>query len=642
MATTTQRFFIKGQLLNFDPNRTVGKGGEGEVFDLGDGRAFKLLKGPDHPDYQGKDEQHVRDREGAKLRLQLMQKKLPVYPKLTDRVVAPADVVTDSQGTIVGFTMPLMTGAQVLRQLTKQGFRAQAGIDNNGVVRIFQDLHKTVSDLHSKKVQIGDFNLLGVLLKGNTPFLIDADSFQFGQFPCRSFTPRFVDPLVCAADQIVLTGSHTETTDWYAFALMLFESLLYVAPYGGVLTGALAKQVKPDLRPLHRISIFHKDVRYPDKGTPIAALNDEMLDLYHRLLEKDWRGTFPFQLLEKMNWIACTACGAIHCRTKCPVCALVTPGATTQAPAEERHGKVTITRQFTTTGTILDAAFVNGRLLFLYHEDGAFYREGKVKVTSGKLQSGLVSKIAGDKTVFATGTTMLVSTPGQKPESRAVDTYRGQSPVVATNGSSSFFASGGRIQRDVDQGQGTKYLGSSVTGQTMLWTGPKFGFGTYRVGHIRKAFVFDVENQSLNDSVNLPAFEGDPLEADCVFSSHRVWFFTVHEERGKIVHRCTVIDRVGNVIASEEALDSDADSWLANGQGRCASTLQAPSGGQLHCLFIASDEGLSRVDEENGRLVSKVKFPDTKGLVKSDDRLVLTNKGIVLVGTHEVRLLSMS
>jgi serine/threonine protein kinase len=502
----TPRVFIKGTLLNFDPNRTVGKGGEGEVFDLGDGRAFKLFKGPDHPDYVGSDEQHVRDREGAKLRLQLMQKKLPAYPKLNDRVVAPLDVVTDSNGAAVGFTMPLMTGAQVLRQLTKQGFRAQAGIDNNAVVRIFLDLHRTVSDLHSKKVQIGDFNLLGILLKSGTPFLIDADSFQFGQFPCRSFTPRFVDPLVCAPGQLVLTGSHSEVTDWYAFSLMLFECLLYVAPYGGVLTGPLAKRVKQDARPLQRLSVFHQDVRYPDKGTPVTSLNDDVLDLFHRLIEKDWRGVFPVQLLERMNWINCTSCGAIHCRTKCPICALVTPGAAVQAPAEERHGKVTITRNFQTTGTILDAVFVNGRLLFLYHEDGTFYREGKVKVMPGKLQSGLVSKICGDATAFASGSTMVLVKPGQtKPDSFAVDSYRGQSPAVATNGTNYFFSSGGRIQRD--HSLGMKYLGSSVTGQTMFWAGPKFGFGTYRVGHIRKAFVFDVDSQSLNDSIQLRVLE---------------------------------------------------------------------------------------------------------------------------------------
>jgi len=634
-----QQVFVKGKLLSYDPNRTVGKGGEGEVFDLGDGRALKLFKGPDHPDYIGNDDQHQRDRDGARLRLQLMNKKLPAYPKLSDRIVAPLDVVTDAGGQTVGFTMQLMTGAQVLRQLTKQGFRAQAGIDNNAVVRMFVDLHRTVSDLHSKKVQIGDFNLLGILFKSATPFLIDADSFQFGQFACRSFTPRFVDPLQCPKDQLVLTGNHSELTDWYAFSLMLFECLLYVAPYGGVLTGPLAKQVKPDSRPLHRLSVFHKDVRYPDKGTPFKSLNDDVLDLYHRLLEKDWRGVFPLHLLERMQWISCTACRAVHCRTKCPVCALVTPGAAVQAPAEERHGKVTITRNFQTNGTILDAVFVEGRLMFLYHEDGAFYREGKVQVMPGKLQSGLTTAICGDQTMFATGSTMILAAAGRKPESFAVDSYRGQSPAVASNGANYFFASGGRIQRN--HALGTKYLGSSVTGQTMFWSGPKFGFGTYRVGHIRKAFVFDVESQSLNDSVKLPCFEGDPLEANCVFSSNRCWFFTVHDERGKIVHRCTVLDRNGNVIAAEEALDSD-DHWLANGHGRCAGTLPAAGGNQLHCLFLATDEGLVRIDEENGRLVNKVKFPDTKGFVHPDDRLVLTNKGIALVGTREVRTLTMS
>ena len=67
-----QQVFIKGKLLSYDSNRTVGKGGEGEVFDLGDGRAFKLFKGPNHPDYVGNDDQHQRDRDGAKLRLGLV------------------------------------------------------------------------------------------------------------------------------------------------------------------------------------------------------------------------------------------------------------------------------------------------------------------------------------------------------------------------------------------------------------------------------------------------------------------------------------------------------------------------------------------------------------------------------------------
>jgi hypothetical protein len=633
--------FIKGKPLEYDPNRVLGKGGEGEVFDLGDGRAFKLLKGPNHPDYAGADEQQVRDREGAKLRLQLMQRKLPAYPSLNaalaDRVIAPKEIVTDAKGNIVGFTMPSVSGAQVLRQLTKAGYRAQTGIDNAAIIKLFTDLHRTVTGLHAQKVQIGDFNYLGVLVKQLTPYLIDADSFQFGDFHCRSFTPRFVDPLVCPKDSLILTANHSENTDWYAFALMLFECLTFVAPYGGVLVGEKAKKIKADDRPLHRISVFSPEVRYPDKALPLTHLSDEVLDYYRGLLLQDKRGPFPLKLLQSMAWTSCTSCGATHCRPKCPVCSLASPVRLPQI-LEERHGKVTVARHMLTSGVLLDAAFAGGKLLLLYHEDGAFFREGQKQVMPGALQAGLTSLIAGEHTIFATGSTLVVLTPGQAPLKLPVDTYRGQFPVVATNGANYFYVSGGRILRN--DTLGPKFLGAALTGQTMIWAGPTFGFGTYRVGAIRKAFIFDTDSNALNDSVVLPNFHDDPIEADCFFSSNRAWFFTLHDAKGKNVHRCTVIDKSGQVVATAQADEGDG-SWLSNGYGRCAGTLGS-GGNTIHCLFVGSDEGLVRIDVENGVLVEKVRFTDTKGLVRSDDRLELSNKGIFLVGTREARLLTMS
>jgi H/ACA ribonucleoprotein complex subunit 3 len=629
--------FIKGKRLDYDSNRVLGKGGEGEVFDLGDGLAFKLYKGPDHPDYAGSDAQQVRDREGAKHRLVLMQKKLPSYPNLkTDRVIAPKEIVTDGRGAVVGFTMPILSGAQVLRQLTKAGYRAQTGISNADIIKLFTDLHATVSALHAQKVQIGDFNYLGVMVKQLSAYLIDADSFQFGEFHCRSFTPRFVDPLACPKDSLLLTGDHTEDTDWYAFALMLFECLSFVAPYGGVLTGEKAKQIKPDDRPLQRVSVFHSSVRYPDKALPLAHFSDDVLEFYRNLLLKDKRGKFPLALLQGMLWTNCTACGAVHCRPKCPVCAV----ASTVLPPvvlEERHGKATVARQLYTPGVILDALFDGGKLLVLYHEDGAFYREGRRQVMSGALQAGLVTLISGNDTIFTTGTTLISLTPGQNALKLPIDTYRGQLPAVAGNGSDSFFISGGRIQRN--DKNGAKFLGSTLAGQTLFWAGSKFGLGTYRVGAIRKAFIFDLEKNALNDAVNLD-FQDDPIEAECYFSSHRAWLFTVHHERGKNLYRCTVIDANGKVTASAQAAEGDG-SWLSNGYGRCAGTLSG-SNGQAHCLFVGTDDGLLRLDEEKGSLVEKVRFPDTRGLIRSDDRLRLSSKGIFLVGTHEIRLLTMS
>lgn len=637
------KFFINGKVVNFDPDRELGKGGEGQVWDLGDGRAMKILKGPDHPDYAGADAQSERDRKGAELRLKMMQKKLQAYPRhLSDRVVAPMELVSNDSGLVVGFTMPVVLGAQPLRQFTKAGFCGLSGVDNNAKLRLFRDLHETVAGLHSKTVVIGDFNYLGVLVKQATPYLIDADSFQFcagkDAFLCRSFTPRFVDPLVCFPNELVLKGNHSELTDWYAYALMLFECLLYVAPYGGVLTGATAQKVKPDDRPLKRISVFNTDVRYPDKGIALAHLSDDVLAFYHNLLEGDWRGMFPIKLLEQMSWVTCSACGAVHCRRQCPVCTVSVPGAVATAMTE-KYGKATIIRQFTTTGVILDAIFVGGRLHYLFHEDGTFYRDGRQEVVQGQLQPGLVSRITADATIVGSGTTLATIIKGETPESRSVDTYRGQFPVFDANTSNYVWVHGGRILRN--DTLGTKYLGSTVTGQTMLWVGSKFGFGTYRVGQIRKAFVFDIDRHSLNDSVNLPPFVGDPLDADCFFSSSRCWFFTVHDERGKTINRCTVIDASGKVVASAVAQDGDT-SWLGSGHGKCTFTLHRSGQAPVHSLFVVTDDGLVRVEEESGQLIEKVTFPDTKGLVRSDDRLVLGSNGIYLVGPKEIRLLQMS
>jgi H/ACA ribonucleoprotein complex subunit 3 len=631
----TRRVFKNGKPLDFDPNRTLGKGGEGEVFDLGV-EALKLLKGPDHPDYAGNGLQQERDRAGARLRLELMQKKLKAYPKVPSQVVAPVDPVTDSSGKVIGFTMPVVRGAQVLRQLTKPNAKRSAGIDNNAIAKLFIELHQTVSALHQQsKVQIGDFNHLGVLVKQMTPYLIDADSFQIlPGFACRSFTPRFVDPLVCFPDKLVLKDNHSESTDWYAFTLMLFECLLNVAAYGGT----TKKVMRPDDRVLNRISVFNPEINYPDNAVPLLALNDELMEFFRRVLERDWRGPFPLSLLKRMRWTICTTCSIAHSRSKCPLCATAVPGAILSVPAEERHGKMRVLRQFQTAGVILDAVFVDDKLLVLYHEAGVFHREGK-QVMPGELQPGLTARICGDSTLFASDTTLAIVTPGQPPLALPVDSYRGQMPVVATNGRSHFYMTGGRILRD--DVHGSKYLGSALPGQTMLWAGPKFGFGTYRVGNIRKAFVFDVGSHSLNDSVDLPPFVGDPLEAECHFSSNRAWFFSVNEEQGEIVHRCAVIDASGRVIASATAKEGD-DNWLSKAQGRCAATLPAKSGGQLHSLFVNTNEGLLRIDEENGALVQKVSFPDTKGVVRGNDRLALSNQGILLIGAQEVRLLSIS
>src|SRR3989344_2896653 len=196
-----------------DPSKSIGKGGEADIYDVGDGMALKVFKTPDHPDFDGL----PHEQEGARARIAEHQRKLPAFPlNLPIHMVAPQELAYGRDGSIVGYVMPFKRGAEVLLRYSEVNFR-QGGIPDNVVVEIFRDLHSTVRQVHSKGIVLGDFNDLNVLVKDAEAYIIDADSCQFGQFLCRVFTERFVDPLLCdpKEDRLLLYKPHNEMSDWY-------------------------------------------------------------------------------------------------------------------------------------------------------------------------------------------------------------------------------------------------------------------------------------------------------------------------------------------------------------------------------------------------------------------------------------------
>lgn len=631
----SETLYLKNKRLVIDPNRLIGSGGEGDVWDIGGGLALKVFKTHDHPDYAGSDPQSERDREGARLRLEALQKKLPVFPKLPERVIAPQDLVLTKQGLVRGYTMRFLQGGEVLKSFTRSGFRNSAGVDNNAMQGILLDLFDLVSSVHQRGTQIGDFNILGVLVLNGVSYLIDADSFQFGGFMCRSFTPRFVDPTLCKKDEMVLAKDFSEASDWYSFAMMAFETLTYVTPYGGVLKGPLAKTMTQDERPLRRVSVLHKDVTYPAKGTPLDRLSDDFLHYYEQLLHKDVRGTFPRGLFEKTRWHRCGTCGIEHTHRSCPGCKAIVPSASL---VEVRRGRLVLTTVFKTEGRILNATADAGKPRYLYWRDGAFYREGDRLVTRGDLSAKLKTRILGDTTAFSQGGGVVATmSVAADPVVRMVDSYRDTFPVFDTNGKNLFWISSGRILRDGELGE--KFLSRSVPGQTLLWTGPKFGLGTYRVGQIRHSFVFDADT-GVQREVSFPRPVGDPLDATCYFTPHACWFFIASNERGDIMHDCFVIRRDGTIAAHERAKEGDG-SWLDSFMGKTAISL--PKGdGVTHALLSVGDAGMCRIEEQNGSLVETTRWSDTQGVLRPTDLLVPSSQGILVVRNNEILLAKLT
>ena len=617
---------IAGKKINLDPQKAIGKGGEADVFQIGANIVAKIFKKPGHPDFAGMPiEQHA-----AKMRILEHQQKLLLIPKgLPERIVMPEELITDEKdGTIIGYAMRYITGSEVLLRYGERLFR-EKGIDNQVMSEILIDLHKSVTALHKAQVVIGDFNDLNVLVNGKAAYLIDTDSYQFARFMCKMFTAKFADPLLykIGTGELAFIGPHNTNSDWYAFAVMLIQSLLFVDPYGGVYRPLNKGKMIPHVqRPLKRITIFNPDVRYPKPAIPFKVLGDDLLHYLREVFEKDKREEFPLKLLENFRWTKCTKCGTEHARNACPNCAEVTPAAVKEAVAI--RGSVTSTRVFKTDGVILFATEQDGKLLWLCHEDGTFKREGGSVVAKGTLDPGIRFRLREKETLLGKNGQVVALSLNQADKRFAVDSY-GNLPIFDANEKSVYWVKNGQLQRNGELGP--EYIGDVLSDQTLFWVGKEFGFGFYRAGNLNTAFVFDAVRHGIYDSVKLPSIRGQLVDSTCVFGHDRAWFFVATQEGGKTMRQVIVIRKNGEVEASIK-VEANEEDWLNNIRGKCAAG---------NFLLAATDEGIVRVEVDNGKISKTRTFPDTEPFVNSGCHLFPGRDGLYVVSGKEIKHLKM-
>ncbi len=607
-----------------DPATHKGKGGEADIIDIGGGQVLKLYKQPQHPDLAG----DTLQQQLVAARLKELQRKLRDFPaNLPTRVVAPTALATNTKGQIMGYTMPYLASAEILLSYAKKNFRMR-GISQAMMLRILRDMHRTVAALHGQRVVIGDFNYMNVMVEGEAAHFIDADSWQFGSYYCTTFMPRFVDPLLCALQQSkpMLVKPHNPLSDWYAFAAILMECLLFVGPYGGIYTPANhQQQITTDERPLKRISVFRPNVIYPKFAIHYSALPDTLLHWLENMFVKDTRDVFPEPLLD-MRWTTCTACRTEYARTVCPKCV----GAATAAVIQTItvRGTVTATRVFRTPGTIVYSTVENGRLCWLMHDGKSFRREDDSIAIVGALDPFLRFKLQGDRTYVGRDHTVAVLHGGQVVEQFVADRFK-QSPLFATTSAHRYWIQGGRLLRD--SAFAPDRIGDVVAGQTQFWVGSDFGFGYSRPGNRLFGFVFEAAGQGINDAVPMPVCNGPITDATCVFGSDRAWCFIATYENGKGTHRCIIVNRRGQVLAQHEAVEGDG-SWLGALHGVCAT-------GQF--LLVATDHGIVRVEVANGICTVTREFPDTEPFVEAGSTLHAAADGLYVVGTNEITKLTI-
>lgn len=618
---------ICGKRVRYDNTNAIGKGGEADIFDIGGGEVLKLFKQPDHPDLA----LDPAAQAAAAQRIAVHQKKLPELIKLLGQlppsVVLPQALAMNRSGDVIGYTMPFLSSTEVLMRFSQRNFRQ--GVSTDTAIALLRDLHGVVGAVHKAQVVIGDFNDLNVLVDGQKVNLIDADSMQFGSFACMTYTQTFVDPRNCDPnrDAPVLIKHHSFDSDWYAFAIMVMQTLLFVGPYGGVAKGVLHNK-----RPLLRLTVFDPSVRYPKPAIPLGMLPDDLLHHLQQVFMKDQRGVFPGVLLDRLRWTKCAACGTEHGRALCPSCSAVAPGAVKEVT--KVTGKVTATRIFPTGAQgsnvrVLRADVDRGKIIYLYLENGKLRREGGIDLGSlSHPDPHSRFRLRADETIMGVGTTVLRMRHARPVERLNVDP--GPVPMFDANASHIFWAENGRLFRD--KNIGSERVGDVLRGQTLFWVGPTFGLGLYRAGSLNVAFVFTAAGQSLNDAVKLAPITGLLVDASCVFTKERAWFFTTSQEGAWTINRCTVIRANGDVEATAEA-DYGHGSWLGKIRGAAAT------GG---VLLMPTDDGVVQVKPENGQIVEAKRFSDTEPFVDSDSKLLVGADGLYVVTPKDITRLVIS
>lgn len=632
------KVWISNQSFEPAPSLLIGEGGEAEIYQLDARSALKLFKTPSHPQFQGTTPQAQALRNAAENRIQEKQLKLLAFPQMPPRVVEPQALAwssTTQSRTFVGYSMQLITDAYTLRQYSQRDFRENGGISPADIVAAFLDLHATIAGLHQNKIVVGDCNPMNILIRRNEAFLIDADSLQFGTFACSTYCANYVDPLICRAGSTTpeMIAKHSELTDWYAFAVLLWECLLYAHPYGGVFKPAnAALRCGPSERPLRRISVLHPDVRYPAAAIPFSTLPDQVLDFYYRLLVNDERTVFPVSFLTNLKFRGNQAFLVQQFFMPTVPATLATPTSTAvvDTPPQQEDS---ITRSvFTTPGVILHCTIQNRRVRYLYHFDGKFIRDGGATILAGSLDPAMSFKVFNDRTVVSKGTNTYCLLQGNDPVRIRADRFRNASPVFDANYENYFWIEGGVLWKNSKDRQVN--LGDVLEGQTRIAVGQTFGFGFYCAGEYRKAFIFRMSDgvKSLVDPISV---KGNMVDFSCHFGKNVLWFLSARQEQTKIVNRCTLIDKTGAILATAECDEGD-DHWLSRLSGKCA----ADTGEEA--LYAIAEQGLSCIEPRNGQLVETRQIPLANATVQPGDNLLYSQDGIYIWNTHEIKLLTPS
>lgn len=254
-------YFIRGKgKVTLTQNDFIFQGGEGKVFGLGD-TAFKIYDNIKHLIPEAK----------------IKELKAIDHP----RVIKPHEILLDSKGSPVGFTMDWIKQSIGLPRLFTSDFRNKNGITDNDTIELIESLIEMIIRVHEAGCLMVDGNEFNYLVDDITykiPYCIDVNTYQTKSFPATAIMPSIRD---------YHSKKFTKLTDWFSFAIVAFQLFTGIHPYKGRHPEYSRKKMGTDLlknRMTDNISVFDQQVTLPpsvrDLKTIPSNFHDWFVDLF--------------------------------------------------------------------------------------------------------------------------------------------------------------------------------------------------------------------------------------------------------------------------------------------------------------------------------------------------------------------------
>lgn len=238
---------VEDKILKQSP---LAEGGEGIIYEYKD-KILKIYK------------DNVAKNEKLEKIKRLINKKLP------SNVISPKEIVYDKNNRFLGYIMDKVEGEE-LKKLSSKKFLKVNNINSKDIMNMLIQIKNTLSELHKNNIYISDLNDCNILFDKNyNIYFIDVDSWTVDDIKCEVIMESFKDPKL-------LLNNFSDTTDNYAFSILIFKALTSLHPFGGTMN--------PDIPLLERmqkgISVINKD------NIIIPTLAKKWDFVYPKLLEE--------------------------------------------------------------------------------------------------------------------------------------------------------------------------------------------------------------------------------------------------------------------------------------------------------------------------------------------------------------------